>query len=298
MPHTPRTGSNEHMQLRKPAWLRRSKAHQGKFDEVNRLVTDLGLHTVCKEASCPNRSECFSCGTATFLVMGSTCTRGCLFCGVGKEDIAPVDFSEIERVALAVKKMNLKHTVITSVTRDDLGDGGASFFADLVGAVRRECPGVTVELLIPDLKGDTSALAKVFNSRPDILNHNIETVPLLYAELRPQARYERSMAVLAQAAESGLVTKSGIMVGLGETADQVKEVLKDLHQNGCRIVTIGQYLQPSSCQVPVREYVAPERFEEYRAYGSDLGFYEVVAGPFVRSSYHAAEMTRYLDAAG
>lgn len=282
--------------LRKPEWLKRKIAYAGKHLHVQNLVASSGLHTVCREASCPNRSECYSNGTATFLVMGAVCTRRCRFCGVGKGAVAPLDWTEIERVVEAVRTMQLRHAVITSVTRDDLDDGGASFFAKLVETFRRELPEVTVELLIPDLGGDVASLQTVFESRPDILNHNIETVPSLYAVMRPQADYARSLKVLHLAALQGLVVKSGMMVGLGESAGEVCGVLDDLFANGCSIVTIGQYLQPSPGQHPVAEYVNPEQFERYKEYGMALGFKAVLSGPFVRSSYHAADLIGHTGA--
>jgi len=276
--------------LRKPAWLKRKIAYAGKQLQVQNLVAMSGLHTVCREASCPNRSECYSNGTATFLVMGAVCTRRCRFCGVGKGDVAPLDWSEIDRVVQAVRSMELRHAVITSVTRDDLDDGGASFFAALVQAFRKELPNVTIELLIPDLEGRTESLRTVFECKPDILNHNIETVPSLYAAMRPQASYTRSLELLRSAAAVGLLTKSGMMVGLGEAENEVCRVLDDLYAQGCAIVTIGQYLQPSPTQHPVISYVTPEQFDRYREYGMAKGFKAVLAGPFVRSSYHAADL--------
>lgn len=274
---------------RKPSWLKLKINASAKQTAVEQCIEASGLHTVCKEARCPNRNECFSQGTATFLVMGSVCTRTCSFCTVTKAAVEPLDWTEITRVTEAVIAMHLRHVVITSVTRDDLPDGGAVFFAELVASLRKANAALSIELLIPDLKGDKAALATVINAKPDIFNHNIETVPRLYPKLRPQAVYERSLAVLRQSADAGCVTKSGIMVGLGETSEEIKLVLTDLYRNGCSIATIGQYLQPSASQIPVFEYVAPETFEKYKEFGEKLGFSEVVAGPFVRSSYHAAE---------
>jgi lipoic acid synthetase len=275
--------------LRKPQWLKRKMAFQGKQAEVDRFIADFGLHTVCKEARCPNRGECFSRGTATFLVMGAVCTRHCAFCSVQKGQTAPLDWDEIARVVDAAKKMNLRHAVITSVTRDDLPDGGALFFAELVDAFRRSLPGVTVELLIPDLQGDVRALETVFASRPDVLNHNVETVPSLYATMRPQADYQRSLELIGHAAKYGLVAKSGIMVGLGETVKEVALVMDDLRRHNCTVLTIGQYLQPTGGQAPVQQYVTPEQFELYRNTGLEMGFTGILSGPFVRSSYRAAE---------
>jgi lipoic acid synthetase len=280
--------------FRKPQWLKRSIAFQGKQAEVLHYLDSFGLHTVCSEARCPNRSECYSKGTAAFLILGPVCTRACTFCSVIKGIPDPPSRDEIQHVVEAVHAMKLHHVVITSVTRDDLQDGGASFFAALVAAFRKKLAGVTVELLIPDLKGDAESLAEVIGSRPDILNHNIETVPSLYRAVRPQADYQRSLSVLRSAAQSGLVTKSGFMVGLGESPQEVFQVLSDLKTCGCRVVTIGQYLQPSSRQIEVTSYVSPQQFEVYAAYGERIGISRVVAGPFVRSSYYASEIMKGL----
>lgn len=274
----------------KPSWLKRPMAFSGKQGLVRNLLKLHGLHTVCYEARCPNRSECHARGTATFLVMGPLCTRQCRFCSVTKGAPASLDRGEIGRVVNAVRAMNLRHAVITSVTRDDLPDGGAAFFAELVTVFRRDLPGVTIELLIPDFNGATEALTEVFRSRPDILNHNVETVPSLYATIRPQADYFRSLSVLRRAAESGLVTKSGLMVGLGESPQEICKVLDDLKSCGCKAVTIGQYLQPSELQIGVKEYISPQQFEEYARYGRKAGISMVIAGPFIRSSYHASKI--------
>jgi lipoyl synthase len=273
---------------RKPSWLKRPMAFQGKQREVERCLSASGLHTVCSEARCPNRSECYAQGTATFLVMGAVCTRSCAFCSVKNGCTSPLDQTEIGRVVDAAREMGLHHVVITSVTRDDLPDGGALFFAEMVAAFRNELPEVTVELLIPDLKGDLNALATVYASKPDVFNHNVETVPSLYSAIRPQADYQRSLMVLRGAALAGLLTKSGIMVGLGETPQEVFAVLDDLNTCGCTVVTIGQYLQPSPRQTAVRAYVSPRQFEIYAEYGGRDGKIKVIAGPYVRSSYHAA----------
>ncbi len=280
---------------RKPDWLKRPIAFQGKQHQVQKQIAAAGLHTVCREARCPNRSECFARGTATFLVMGAVCTRGCTFCSVGKGATAPLDWSEIDKIVEAAASMKLGHVVITSVTRDDLPDGGASFLAALVEAFRSALPEVTAELLIPDLGGSVDALAVVFKSRPAVLNHNVETVPSLYQVIRPQADYRRSLAVLRQSADAGLVTKSGLMVGLGEQPEEIQAVLDDLQSCGCSIVTIGQYLQPSPEQTAVITYVSPEQFEAYRKYGEKRGISRVVSGPFVRSSYNAAEVIDSLN---
>jgi lipoic acid synthetase len=273
---------------RKPSWLKRPMAFRGKQQKVQQYLAASGLYTVCSEARCPNRSECYAQGTATFLVMGAACTRSCAFCSVKNGSTSPLDLTEISRVVDAARAIGLHHVVITSVTRDDLPDGGALFFAEMVAAFRNELPEVTVELLIPDLKGDLNALATVYASKPDVFNHNVETVPSLYSAIRPQADYLRSLMVLRGAASSGLLTKSGIMVGLGETPQEVFSVLDDLNTCGCTVVTIGQYLQPSLRQTAVKCYVSPRQFEIYAEYGRRDGKTRVIAGPYVRSSYHAA----------
>lgn len=272
--------------VRKPAWLRRPMAHQGKQNRIREHIKCNEVHTVCNEARCPNRGECFAHGTATFLVMGAICTRKCAFCSVGKGVASPLDWNEINRVIEATESMGLQHLVVTSVTRDDLPDGGGAFFAELVRTVRRKLPGVTIELLIPDMQGDSEALSMVFQSRPDVLNHNVETIPALYASVRPQADYQRSLRVLGMASEAGLLTKSGLMVGLGEEDTAVLSVLDDLASAGCKIVTIGQYLRPTPEQIAVQNYVSPEVFRKYASEGKKRGLL-VVAAPFVRSSYNA-----------
>lgn len=278
----------------KPSWLKRPLAFSGKQMQIESAISAAGLHTVCVEAKCPNRGECYAAGTATFLVMGTVCTRRCTFCNVTKGNPQELAFDEIERIVAAIKTMALHYVVITSVTRDDLPDGGAFFLASLTTAIRAELPNVQIELLIPDLQGDQNALNTLFSSRPDTLNHNIETVPSLYAIIRPQADYARSLAVLRSAAAAGLKTKSGIMVGLGETIPEVHQVLRDLKAAGCSMVTIGQYLQPSAQHQPVVAYIELVVFEAYAAFGHNIGIGAVTAGPFVRSSYHAAEMAERL----
>jgi lipoic acid synthetase len=276
---------------RMPAWLKRPVAHTGQKKTIESFLHDGLLHTVCVEAKCPNRSECFSKGTATFLILGDTCSRSCRFCNVNKGVPPVIDAGEPARLCEAAKKMNLRHIVVTSVTRDDLPDGGAEHFVRVVHELRKHMPGSSIELLIPDFNGNSDALAAVFESKPDILNHNIETVPRLYTAIRPQAQYERSLAVL-KAASSGsapLIAKSGLMVGLGETFDEVSATLKDIADTGCAIVTIGQYLQPSQKQVPVYEFVTPELFKAYEVAGTALGL-QVFSGTFVRSSYRALEV--------
>ncbi|UZQ86235.1 lipoyl synthase [Thermoclostridium stercorarium] len=274
---------------RKPEWLR-VKAHSAKgLEFVEEMLKNLHLNTVCDEAACPNRGECFGRKTATFMILGNVCTRNCTFCNVSKGKVQPVDENEPERVAKAVKALGLKHAVITSVTRDDLPDGGAGHFARVIEAVRNTAPGVTVEVLIPDFKGNVEALKKVVNAHPEIINHNVETVPELYSEVRPMADYRRSLEVLKNVKEldKSIYTKSGIMVGLGETEEQVISVMQDLRKVGCDFLTIGQYLAPSVMHHPVVEYVHPDRFKAYEEKAYQMGFLYVASGPLVRSSYMA-----------
>ena len=260
--------------------------------ETEQLLRDLQLHTVCEEATCPNRMECFSKRTATFMILGENCTRNCTFCDVHSGTVLPPDPEEPAHVAEAVRKLGLKHAVITSVTRDDLPDGGAFHFVKVIEAVRKISSGTTIEVLIPDFLGDADALQKVIDAGPEIINHNVETVPSLYPEVRPQADYKRSLELLGRVkqADPSMITKSGIMLGLGETEVEVVRVLQDLRDVGCDFLTIGQYLSPSKEHHPVIEYVYPETFSrlEKEAYG--LGFFAVASAPFVRSSYHAGEM--------
>jgi len=276
---------------RKPDWLQK-KVRPGAHAEMDRLVGDLRLNTVCREACCPNISECFDRKQATFLILGKLCTRLCSFCSVTKEHPVPPDSGEPARVAEAITRLGLAHVVITSPTRDDLNDGGANLYAATVAAIRRVSPVTVVELLIPDFGGNRTALETVVACRPDILGHNVETVPRLYA-IRQGADYRRSLGVLAAARKLApdLKTKSGIMVGLGETEDEVLQVLADLREAGCSYLSVGQYLAPSRAHEPVREFVHLERFERYREQALVLGFEHVESGPYVRSSYLAE---RYL----
>jgi lipoic acid synthetase len=276
-------------QTRLPAWLKRPIAYSGKQNFIHEEIRKHGLHTVCREAKCPNRGECFSRGTATFLILGENCTRNCSFCSVKHEPPEPLNLNEPHLLVDAVKRMNLKHVVITSVTRDDLSDGGASVFSKIVQLIRAQLPSITIELLIPDLQGNKDALLTIFDSRPDILNHNIETVPSLYARIRPHAIYQRSLELLRLAASQGLVTKSGIMVGFGEKKEEVLGAMRDLREHGCSILTIGQYLQPTDRQVPVKEFISPATFEFYKTEGEHMGFNAVYSGAFIRSSYRAEE---------
>lgn len=279
---------------RKPRWLRTSLVGGGRLPLVNRLVREMDLATVCRSARCPNRSSCYARGTATFLILGERCTRSCPFCAVESASPPPPDPAEPERVAEAAAGLELKHVVITSVTRDDLDDGGAGQFAAVIRAVRRRLPGTAVEVLIPDFGGDGEALAMVLSATPDVLNHNLETVPRLYPRVRPGADYRRSLELLSSAGAlaPGILIKSGLMVGLGEQEAEVYTVLEDLRRIGCQVVTIGQYLRPSLAHLPVTEYVPPGRFAAYRRAGREMGFRSVVAGPLVRSSFRAAEVYR------
>ena len=286
--------------LLKPHWLRVKAPQQQRIGEVAELLKGLNLKTVCQEASCPNIGECFAGGTATFLIMGPGCTRACPYCDIDF-DKSPrsLDPTEPERLSEAVAQMNLRHVVITSVNRDDLSDGGASQFVACIEAIRQRSPLTTIELLIPDFNGNWDALAKVMGAAPEVLNHNIETVPRLYKRARPQAAYMRSLELLYQVRQSWpkVYSKSGLMVGLGETDAEVIEVLEDLRRHRVDIVTIGQYLSPSPKHLPVDRFVTPEQFEYFRSIGeTKLGFLQVVSSPLTRSSYHAGEVQRLMAA--
>ena len=273
-----------------PTWIRQRKLRLGDLHDVRRVMERGNLHTVCDEARCPNRSECFTRGTATFLIMGETCTRSCRYCSIAHGRPAPLDPGEPAALARAAVELGLKHVVVTSVDRDDLPDGGAAHFAAVIGALRELPSPPTVEVLTPDFRGDPAAVDRVLEAGPDVYNHNVETVRRLYPVVRRSGRYDWAMQVIRHVASRRpeVVTKSGIMVGLGEEPGEVRAALGDLREAGCRIVTIGQYLRPTSTQVPVVRYWEPEEFTELEDYGRALGL-EVVAGPFVRSSYHAEE---------
>ncbi|MCG0278176.1 MAG: lipoyl synthase [Thermanaeromonas sp.] len=262
-------------------------------EATRRLLEELKLNTVCQSALCPNLAECFARRTATFMILGDTCTRNCRFCAVQSGRPQPPDPDEPRRVALAAAKLGLKHVVITSVTRDDLPDGGAGQFAATIKSIREHLPGAVIEVLTPDFQGRGEALAKVLEAGPHIFNHNIETVPRLYPEVRPGASYQRSLEVLKQVKEMapGTYTKSGLMVGLGETTEEVEQVMNDLRKVNCDILTIGQYLRPSPQHLEVKEYIRPEVFDYYATRGRKMGFLYVAAAPFVRSSYNAAEFS-------
>lgn len=281
---------------RHPEWLKvRAPVGEAVFG-VRRLVRELKLHTVCEEACCPNLGECWQHGTATFMLMGDTCTRNCGFCAVSHGRPRPLDSGEPERVADAAVRLGLRHVVVTSVNRDDLPDGGSVHFAATAAAIRRRVPQCTIEVLVPDFQGDRAAIETVVNSPIDILNHNTETVPRLYRRARPGARYDRSLELLLQGKERrpDLLTKTGLMLGLGEEEDEVLEVFRDLAGVGCDILTLGQYLQPGRDHLPVERYVAPDEFDALRREALRIGFRQVEAGPLVRSSYHAWDQVSVL----
>jgi len=285
----PGQGQEKGRPLRKPPWLKRRIPAGTSYRRIPELLRKDGLHTVCEEALCPNQGECFSRGTATFLILGDRCTRDCRFCSVAHGPSGPPDPEEPARVADAVREMGLHYVVITSVTRDDLADGGAGLFARTIREIRERTPETLVEVLIPDFQGDEHALHKVLEARPDVLNHNLETVPRLYPSVRPEAVYRRSLELLerVEAYDSTIPTKSGLMLGLGESPEETGRTLRDLRQAGCSLLTLGQYLQPTRRHLPVHRFVHPDEFEEWRKVALDLGFAEVASGPFVRSSYRA-----------
>jgi lipoyl synthase len=283
---------------RKPAWLRVRRVTTEASEQVRRLMSLHGLHSVCEEALCPNQFECWGRGTATFLILGDVCTRGCGFCAVTSGAPASPDATEPEMVARASAALGLRHLVITSVTRDDLADGGASLFADCVHQVRQYSPGCTVELLVPDFQGDARALSVVMKARPEVLGHNLETVPRLYPRVRPEADFQRSLELLrrAKAIRPEGLTKSGLMVGLGETREELLECMQRLRDVDCDIVTVGQYLSPTRRHLPVVRYYPPEEFGALREAGQHAGFRWVEAGPLVRSSYHAEAQIQLIGA--
>jgi lipoic acid synthetase len=276
---------------KKPAWLKRRLPSGPAYEKIKAMVRSNELHTVCREAMCPNIWECYSSHTATFLIMGSKCTRNCGFCSVSHGPVDLPDPDEPCRVARAASNMGLKYVVITSVTRDDLVDGGAVFFVRTIEEIRKRICEAKVEVLIPDFQGNTRALKTVVAARPDVLNHNIETVPRLYPTVRPQANYHQSLKLLEHAKQYDpfMPTKSGLMLGLGESRDELNETLKDLRKVGCQMLTLGQYLQPTQNHLPVVRYVRPEEFEMIKSDAFKMGFTHVASGPFVRSSYHAKE---------
>jgi len=276
-------------QTNRPRWLKQRLHNGPDYEKLRNILNKSRLHTVCQEACCPNLWECFSRGIATFMIMGSHCTRNCRFCAVSYGTPDPPDSTEPARVAMAVQKLQLSYVVITSVTRDDLPDGGAYLFAQTVRKIRQIEPDTLVEVLIPDFKGDKAVLKIIVDVQPHVVNHNIETVPRLYTTVRPQARYWRSLELLKQVKkyDAKVYTKSGLMLGLGEASDEVYETLQDLIDAGCRLLTLGQYLQPTKGHLPVKRFVHPKEFDHWREIALKMGFAEVASGPFVRSSYQA-----------
>jgi lipoic acid synthetase len=284
------------MQTKRPNWLR-VKLPQGKeYHRLKIILRSANLHTVCEEAICPNIGECFGLGTATFLILGDVCTRRCNFCAVTKGYPSTLDEDEPERIARVVKQIDLRHVVITSVTRDDLPDGGAKIYARTIRSIRTYNSTCTIEVLIPDFKGSEEALEIVLNENPHILNHNIETVPRLYPDVRPQADYELSLSLLEKvnAIHPGCTTKSGLILGMGEEYDEIIDVMKDLREVDCDILTIGQYLSPGKEYIPIKRYYHPEEFKRLKYEGEKMGFKHVESGPLVRSSYHAAAQFNFV----
>ncbi|WP_071188322.1 lipoyl synthase [Trichormus sp. NMC-1] len=282
----------------KPDWLRVKAPQWERVGNVKEILRDLALNTVCEEASCPNIGECFNAGTATFLIMGPACTRACPYCDIDFEKKPqPLDPTEPTRLAEAVRRMRLNHVVITSVNRDDLADGGASQFVHCITAVRSVSPNTTIEVLIPDLCGNWDALEIILQAAPEVLNHNTETISRLYRRVRPQGNYERSMELLKRANQiaPSTYTKSGIMVGLGETDAEVRQVMQDLRAVNCDILTIGQYLQPSQKHLQISDFITPEKFADWKEYGEELGFLQIVSSPLTRSSYHAEQVRELIE---
>ncbi|OEU49976.1 MAG: lipoyl synthase [Desulfobulbaceae bacterium S5133MH15] len=280
------------IQVRKPKWLKRRLPTGPEYERMKKLIKNNSLTTVCQEAKCPNQFECFSKGTATFMILGERCTRNCGFCAVSHKPLGLPDPEEPSRVAEAVASLHLKYAVITSVTRDDLPDGGAPHFIKTIQEVHRQSPGTRIEILIPDLQGNWAALAEILQADPDVLNHNLETVPRLYSRVRPEAVYERSLELLRQSKiiSSKTPTKSGVMLGLGETVDELRDTMRDLLKNGCDILTLGQYLQPSRSHLPVERFVPPEEFDSLKKEAMELGFKGVASSPTVRSSFEASSL--------
>jgi lipoic acid synthetase len=276
----------------KPAWLKKTLPKGSEYEKVRAVLGRGKLHSVCQEAKCPNIWECFSQETATFLILGDRCTRNCRFCAIAHGPLNPPDPEEPGRVGEAAKSMGLSYVVITSVTRDDLSDGGAGLFAETIREIRKKIPNALVEVLIPDFQGNTGALQTVLDAGPNVLNHNLETVPRLYPMARPEAVYRRSLDLLKNACAYApdIPTKSGLMLGLGESPEEVDVTLKDLLETGCSILTLGQYLQPSKEHLPVERFIPPSEFDKWREQALEMGFSQVASGPFVRSSYHAKEL--------
>jgi len=282
----------------KPEWLRVKAPQWERVGNVKEILRDLALNTVCEEASCPNIGECFHAGTATFLIMGPACTRACPYCDIDFEKKPkPLDATEPERLAEAVRRLGLNHVVITSVNRDDLPDGGASQFVRCIEAIRATSPKTTIEVLIPDLCGNWEALEIILQAAPEVLNHNTETVPSLYRRVRPQGNYQRSLELLARSRSLApwVYTKSGLMVGLGETDAEIRQVMQDLRDVDCDILTIGQYLQPSSKHLNIDSFITPAQFDAWKQFGESLGFLQIVSSPLTRSSYHAEQVRELME---
>lgn len=280
--------ASEPSQARRPPWLKAKIPGGESYARLKTIIDTHKLHTVCEEARCPNMGECWSAGTATFMILGDICTRSCGFCAVktGRPDYG-LDLDEPRRVVDAIKLMGVRHAVITSVNRDERADGGSPIFAETIRLIKEEIEGATVEVLIPDFKGNEEALNLVLDAGPDILNHNLETVPRLYRMVRPQANYRQSLDLLARAKRRGARTKTGLMLGIGERTEEVIEVMKDIRETSCNILTLGQYLQPTKEHLPIDRYVTPEEFRMLKEKGMEMGFDHVESGPLVRSSYHA-----------
>lgn len=282
------------MLQRKPEWLKTSIAANERYAETKRIVDSHRLHTICSSGRCPNLGECWGRGTATFLIGGNICTRNCKFCNTQTGKPVPLDPDEPAHVAESISLMRLSHAVITSVDRDDLPDLGAAHWVQTVKAIRKRNPHTTIEVLVPDFQGNEELVAQVIETHPDIMGHNMETVHRISPLVRSSARYDTSLKVIGQIARSGITSKSGIMVGLGETPQEVEELMDDLRQAGCDILTIGQYLQPTRNHYPVTEYITPEQFARYKETGLEKGFKQVESGPLIRSSYHAEQALRHL----
>lgn len=284
------------MQVRRPHWLKVQASWGENYRRIKSLLAQSNLHSVCQEANCPNISHCFEEGTATFMILGDVCNRGCGFCDVKRGVPVPVDEGEPERVAETVKKLNLNYAVITSVTRDDLDDGGASIFALTINEIKSSIPGCKIEVLIPDFGGSLESLKTVLEAEPDVLNHNMETVQRLYPQVRKGADYRRSLDLLRNVKEvdKSMVTKSGVMLGLGESLEEIVELIRDLRNVDCNLLTIGQYLSPSNEHLPIVKFYHPDEFAELKVVGEEMGFAHVESGPLVRSSYQAKEQVKYI----
>jgi len=285
------------LKMDRPDWLTVQVPEPEALDRMKLLLDSGHLHTVCEGADCPNIGECFANKTCTFMILGNVCSRNCRFCAVAHGLPSTIDPGEPQAVALTTRQLGLKHVVVTSVTRDDLSDGGAGHFADTIRAIRAQVPETTIEVLIPDFQGSIEALQLVLDAEPDVINHNVETVPRLYSTVRPQAIYHRSLELLKRASESGrdILSKSGLMLGLGETNGEVFQVMEELRAVNCNILTLGQYLSPSPAHHPIVEYVHPDTFKMLKKMGYNMGFMEVNSGPLVRSSYHAAKTFSNID---